>query len=65
MIFEQIQELVKEKNTTIAELERQAGLSNGSISKWKTVMPNVASLIAVAEALGVSVVRLIGEKEQT
>lgn len=65
MIFEQIQELAKEKNITIAELERQAKLSNGSISKWKTVMPNVTSLIAVAEALGVSVVRLIGEKEQT
>lgn len=63
MIFEQIQKLAIEKNISIAELERQSGLSNGAIGKWRTVMPNAGSLLAVAKVLNVSIEQLVDEKE--
>ena len=33
---------------TVAELERQSGLSNGAISKWRTVSPRLDSIMKVA-----------------
>ena len=59
MIFENIQEICNKKGISIAELEREAGLKNGAISKWKTSSPTIKSLQAVAKVLKVSISRLI------
>lgn len=59
MIFDNIQTICKEKGMKIAELEREAGLANGAISKWRTSSPTVDSLKSVAKVLKVSVTKLI------
>lgn len=55
MIYERIVELCKEKGTTVKQLERDAGLSNGSISKWRECSPMVSSVEKVAKALDVPI----------
>ena len=59
MIYERVQAICKEKGMTIAELERAAGLTNGTIGKWRTSSPTVKSLQAVANVLKVKVQKLI------
>lgn len=64
MIFERIKKIADEKNISIAELERSAGLSNGAISKWRTVNPIAANLLTVANVLEVPVTVLLEDEER-
>lgn len=50
-----------EKNMTIQQLEKEAGLSNGTIGKWKKSSPNIYSLQAVAKVLKVKMEKLLEE----
>lgn len=59
MIFTNISELAEKKGLSHSEIERRAGLSKGTISKWKTSSPTVDSLTAVAKVLDVAVEVLI------
>lgn len=59
-IYERIQEVAKEKNLTIRDIERYLGYANGSLRKWKN-SANSARLIEVAEFLGVSTDYLLGK----
>ncbi len=59
MTFEKVKILAEKKGMSIRELERQAGLSNGAISKWRKSNPNVDSLKAVAVVLKVKVDKLL------
>ena len=52
--------IAKKKNIPIYRLEKEAGLSAGTISKWKQITPRVSSLIAVAEVLEEKVEVLLG-----
>ena len=63
MLYERIKARCTEMGVSIAEVERQAGLSNGSISKWGKSMPQVDRLNAVAKVLGTTIGALLGEKE--
>lgn len=47
--------------SSIAQLERVSGLSNGSIRKWNEATPNVKNVKKVADVLGVSVDVLLRE----
>ena len=49
---------------SVAALERKAGLGNGTIKKWNESMPSIDKLMAVANALGVSVGFILGENSQ-
>lgn len=40
---------------TIAAVEREAGLSNGTISKWSKASPRVEGLLRVARVLNVDI----------
>lgn len=60
-IYDIISALAKERKITIASIEREAGLANGSICKWNHVSPSVGNLKKVADALGVTVNDLIGQ----
>ncbi len=62
MVYENVLELAAKKGMSLSEIERKSGLAKGTISKWKTASPNLDSLKAVADALDVSVNRLIREK---
>lgn len=59
MIYERIEALCKERGLSIRKLENECGLSNGSISKWRTVSPSAESLYKVAQYLKTTVEELI------
>ena len=58
-IVDRIQMLVNEKGLTIAALERNTGLSNGIIKKWKKQSPSCDKIVVIANYLNVSIEYLI------
>lgn len=48
-----------DKRITVAELERNVGLSNGAVSKWKNVSPRLESIQKVANYFECSIDDLI------
>lgn len=60
MIYDNIKKLCKEIDISISQLEKEAGLGNGTISGWKKSMPRIDSLQAVAAVLNVNVEKLLG-----
>ncbi len=64
MIYENICKIAKEKNLSINQIEKETGLSTGSICKWgKDVSPTIKSIKKVADMLGKTVDELIEEQE--
>ena len=61
--YEIINELVKQRFMTVAQLERTLDLSNGSISKWAKSKPNSEPLEKVADYLNVSTDYLLGSTD--
>lgn len=59
MVLKNITLLCKEKGISISKLERETGISNGTIGRWGTSSPTVENVRKVAEYLGVSVDALI------
>lgn len=64
MIFEKIKNESVKQNKKISAIEKEAGLGNGVIGGWRTSSPNVKSLKAVADVLGVSVDFLIADERE-
>ncbi len=58
-IYENIKEIANRKGLSICELESRAGMSNGSIAKWKVSSPTVENLSKVSKALRVDIKRLL------
>lgn len=61
MIFNNIKKICDEKGISIFQLEKEAGLGNGTISGWKESMPRIYKLQAVAKVLEVKVDKLLAE----
>lgn len=59
MIYDNIKRICKEKNISVAAVEKQAKLSNGTICKWNKSSPTVDSLKKVADILGVTIDELV------
>lgn len=59
MLYDKIKEVCKEKGLSVAFVEKEAKLSNGTISKWNKSSPTVDNLQAVAKVLKVKVDKLI------
>lgn len=59
MILKRINRLCKERGISIAKLERETGISNGTIGRWGTSSPTVENARKVAEFFGVTVDSLI------
>lgn len=59
-IVARVKDLVGEKKMTIAELERNLGISSGQIRKWDNSKPSIEKVATVAKYLGVSTDYLIG-----
>jgi len=59
MIFDCISKLCKDRGITVSKLERETGISNGTISKWNTCSPSVKNLKAVADYFGMTIDALI------
>lgn len=62
-IIEIISALCVQKKITITALERELGLSKGSISKWKVSSPKAETVLKMADYFGVSVDYLLGRTE--
>ena len=58
-----IEELCKECNTTVTALERDCGLSLGSVRIWDKNSPSIDRVVLVAKALNTTVGYLIGETD--
>lgn len=59
LIYDKVKEICKEKNISIASVEKKAGLGNGAITKWNSSSPTVDNLKVVADILEVTVDELI------
>lgn len=59
MIYDKIKEICNQKGLSVSSVEKEAGLGNGSISKWNTSSPTVDNLKAVAKVLKVNIAKLI------
>lgn len=59
MVYDKIKEICKERGISVSYLEKTAGLSNGTISKWNNSSPTVDKLKAVANVLKVKVDKLL------
>ena len=59
MLLENIRRLCSQKPVSIARLERETGISNGTISRWDTSSPTVENVQKVAEYFGVTVDQLL------
>lgn len=60
VLYERIKALCEAKGYSIRELEFLADISYGSIGHWRTSVPRIDNVIAVADVLEVSVDYLIG-----
>lgn len=60
-MYDKVKAIADEKKISIAELERKAGLSNGTIGKWRDAKSGIRfeSIRAVADALEVDIKELM------
>lgn len=63
MIYKAIKDICKEKKTSVTEVEKKAGLGNGTISKWDNSSPTINNLEAVAAVLGVKVTTILKRRD--
>lgn len=59
LIFDTISLLCKERNVSIARLEKECGLGNATIRGWKDSSPSLTNLKKVADYLKVDINQLI------
>lgn len=59
LIYDKIKEICKSKGISVASVEKEAGLSNGTISKWNSSSPTIENLNAVAKVLKVKIGSLL------
>ena len=59
MVYENIKDICDKRKISICQLEKNAGLKNGTIGKWRDHSPNLKNLEKVASTLNVTVNRLI------
>lgn len=65
MLLENIRRLCSKKPVSIAKLERETGISNGTISRWDTSSPTVENVQKVAEYFGCTVDELLSPAAPT
>ena len=59
MIYDKIKKICGQIGVSIAFVEREAGLRNGTIQNLKKSSPTVDNLKAVANVLGIQIEKLI------
>lgn len=60
MLYEKVNALCKAHGTNLTKLEKECGLANATIRRWKTGSPSAESLRRVADYFCVSVDYLLG-----
>lgn len=64
MLYSKISSLCKDRNISIARLEKECGFGNATIRGWKTSHPNSNNLKKVADYFGVSIEYFLNEKKE-
>ena len=64
-MYDRIRTLCDKNNISVAQLEKEMGLGNGTIGKWKSCAPRADVLLAIAERLGTTVKYLLKGGEGT
>lgn len=59
-IYQRIKDLANERHVSIAQVERDLGLSNGSMAKWDAHSPKSENLKSVANYFSVSTDFILG-----
>ncbi len=62
-LIERIENTCKQKGYSIMRLEKESGLSNGQIRKWRTQKPSYDKVESVANTLNVTIDWLITGKD--
>ncbi len=62
-IFDRIKTAADEQKKSIMAIEKEAGVANGTISKWDKSKPRINTLAKVARVLGISIDELIEESK--
>lgn len=62
MLFEKISTLCEKRNITIAKLERECAMGNGTVRGWKNSSPSIENLKKVSDYFGITVDELISEE---
>ena len=57
--YDKIVKKAKEKGMSINHIEKETGLSTGSLCKWNAVSPTVRSLQKVAKCLDIPIEELL------
>lgn len=63
MIYENIVRLCKERNVSVARLEKECGFGNATIRGWAVSSPSINRAQRVAEFFNISIDELIGEEK--
>lgn len=61
MLFNKVEKYCKENNLSIAAFEKKCGMSNGTVSGWKTFKPSMSSIIKISKEMKISVDELLME----
>ena len=64
MIYANVKALAKKRGMPLYVVEQKAGLSSGTITRWKSIQPRVSSLQAVAKVLDVTVNTLLRVRDE-
>lgn len=59
MIYDNVRRLCEKKKIAIGKMEKDLGLSNGSICKWNENEPGIHKVQKVAAYLGVPIEKLL------
>lgn len=62
-IYNNVVEIAKKKGVALKEIEKETGMGNGALSKWKHSIPGVDKVLIVAKALGVEISELLKTEE--
>lgn len=63
-IYKNIEKICKDRNISIAKLERDLGIANGTLRRWGVTSPGIKSVVDVADYLEVSIDELCGRESK-
>ena len=63
-LYQNISRICREKGISIAKLEREMGIANGTLNRWSVIKPSIYSVADVADHLEVSIDELCGRESK-
>ncbi|WP_429949330.1 hypothetical protein IGJ55_002128 [Enterococcus sp. AZ170] len=63
MLYENVKVEAAKKGISIRKIEQELEFSNGSISKWNDSVPSVDKIQKVAKFLGITIEKLLEQKQ--